>query len=77
VQRPKLLADLISNDELQNCIKKEFLSPKVSQEEAVDKFYLREFSVEDMIQCLEHPTFNLVTKDSGWFTRLYVFLQVS
>jgi len=74
--KPEGFEDLISNQELFNALKKEWLSPHVDSKIMMERMNIKEFSLIDMIEFLNAlKDDEIQAKSHKWIARLYEFFE--
>ncbi|MBC6421599.1 MAG: hypothetical protein GDA38_08625 [Hormoscilla sp. SP12CHS1] len=76
VLRPdEQIRELISNDDLQQIINKEYVHPQVTAKGSVlDSLGVKKFSIDEAISCLGQAAW-LSGKSDDWFVQLYLYLN--
>jgi len=76
VLRPdEQIRELISNDDLQQIINKEYVHPQVTAKGFVlDSLGVKKFSIDEAISCLGQAAW-LSGKSDDWFVQLYLYLN--
>ena len=69
------IRDLISNNDLQQLLNKEYIHPEVKAKAPVlESIGVNKFNLDDLVKCLQNVLW-LETQSDDWFIKLYIYLK--
>ncbi|HAA28972.1 MAG TPA: hypothetical protein DCE56_16370 [Cyanobacteria bacterium UBA8553] len=69
------IRDLISNNDLQQLLKKEYIHPEVKAKAPVlESIGVKKFNLDDLVKCLQNVRW-LETQSDDWFIKLHIYLK--
>ncbi|MEH2124137.1 DUF3883 domain-containing protein [Nostoc sp.] len=75
VQVDEQIRKLISNADLQQLLKKEYIHPEIKAKTSIlESLGVKKFSFDDLLQCLENNQW-LQKQSDDWFIKLYTYLN--
>jgi hypothetical protein len=69
------IRDLISNNDLQQLLNKEYIHPEVKAKAPIlESIGVKKFNLDDLVKCLQNVRW-LETQSDDWFIKLYIYLK--
>jgi hypothetical protein len=75
LQVDEQIRELISNNDLQQLLNKEYMHPEVKVKTSVlESLGVKKFNLDDLVKCLQNVSW-LARQSDNWFIKLYIYLK--